>query len=224
MITEKEFKATVKESQSKADVIRKLSLPHYRIYNKYKKQYHVDDSHFTGQAYLKNKTYEDQFGAQTAANIKQKLSIAAIGKCHSHTKETKERLSKSRTEYLENSPHIKWYSLNGINVQGEWEYCVGKRLLDMGFTLDRFSVKYDTHRRYTPDFYIKELNIFIEVKGWFRERDKLKYKKFFIDNPNVKILLIDKNSYKYFIEEKLELKDLADLAQLVDANDLGSFC
>lgn len=132
-----------------------------------------------------------------------------------HTEETKQKLSIKRTEYLEKSPHIKWKQLpNGIKVQGDWEYNVGCILLEQGFELSRTKIIFDGHRRYTPDFHIKE-NVFVEVKGWLSERDKQKYIKVLTEHKNIKIFLIRNefgiNNYSKFIDKQITLEECEDL-------------
>ena len=143
--------------------------------------------------------------------IGKKFGSALFG----HTQETKEKLSISRIKFLENSPHIQWKKLsNGIKVQGEWEYNVGERLLQQGLVITRISIKYDNHRRYTPDFCIAE-NTYIEVKGWLSDNDIKKYKLVFKDHPNIKIYLIrdekNINNYTRFISGEISLHECEDL-------------
>jgi hypothetical protein len=137
---------------------------------------------------------------------------------HGHSIETKEKLSKIRISMLEKSPNVEWKLLpNGMKVQGSWEYNVGIRLLELGFTLSRYKITYDGHRRYTPDFCIGE-NIFVEVKGWLSDRDKDKYRRFFRDN-DVKIYLIrnecGKGNYTKFIQNEITIFDCEDLKEVV---------
>lgn len=84
----------------------------------------------------------------------------------------------------------------------------------MRYLVSRFSLKYDNHRRYTPDFCIGD-NTFIEVKGWLSNRDIDKYKRFFKDYPNLKIYLIrDENkigNYTKFINDEISLDECEDL-------------
>lgn len=127
----------------------------------------------------------------------QKLSVALKGKPgHKHTEETKDLLSRKRIEYLENNDqYTSWFKIsNGnkiINVQGTWEKRFAEYLNQNNIKWDRFSIKYDNHRRYTPDFYLPEFNIYIEVKGWMKDRDIEKMKKFLYDNSDCDIRLLD---------------------------------
>jgi hypothetical protein len=45
----------------------------------------------------------------------------------------------------------------------------------------------DIKKTYNPDFYLPELNEYIEVKGYFSEKDKIKMDAVLDQNPDVKI-------------------------------------
>lgn len=110
---------------------------------------------------------------------------------HSHTEESKNKLSKKRIEFLQNNPNqnINWYEINGKKVQGNWEKCFAERLNELGIEWDRITLKYDKHRRYTPDFYLPKYDMYVEVKGFMRERDKYKMWKVLEYNKiNIKMI------------------------------------
>lgn len=111
--------------------------------------------------------------------------------------EMKKKISEAHVKYMENGGayHCKWYKIsNGereISVQGTWEKKFAEYLNRNKIKWDRFSMPYDNHRRYTPDFYLPEYDVYIEVKGFMKERDINKMKKFLIDNPHCDIRLFD---------------------------------
>ena len=136
-----------------------------------------------------------------------------------HTQETKDKLQLARIATLESSPHVEWLTLsNGIKVQGSWELNVGEVLLSAGHEVSRVRIKYDGHRRYTPDFCIDE-NVYVEVKGWLKKSDIEKYQKVFKDHPDIKIYLIRDEckmyNYKRFIKGEIKLSDCEDLKEVV---------
>lgn len=136
-----------------------------------------------------------------------------------HTEETKNLSSQIRIKHLESVPHIKWIQLsNGIKVQGNWELNVGERLLSLGYLISRPFIKFDNHRRYTPDFCIG-LNVYVEVKGWMKDSDILKYRKVLSEHPQIKIYLIrnefPKYNYSRFISSEIYLEDCEDLREVV---------
>lgn len=113
-------------------------------------------------------------------HIRTFCSIACGNHYYFSMPENREKYSIMRTKKLEeNTAHCKWFTVKTpagkeITVQGTWEYRVASRLSMLGYEWQRPTLIYQKVRRYTPDFYIPSLNIYIEVKGWMRERDKQK--------------------------------------------------
>lgn len=75
---------------------------------------------------------------------------------------------------------VKIIEFNGDKFHGTWEVIVAKYLVehDINYIRDTEPFEYEWKGRkhlYFPDFYIPDLNIFIEVKGYERERDKAKW-------------------------------------------------
>jgi predicted nucleic acid-binding Zn ribbon protein len=131
------------------------------------------------------------------------------------SKDLKDKLSKIRTmNMLNGKVHSNYYKvLNSdnkeITVQGTWEFEVANRLKEMNEPFDRFFIKYDGHHRYTPDFYLPSKDLFIEVKGWWKDRDIAKMNLVMESNPQIKILLIDSLEIKdQFCKGELKLEDL----------------
>lgn len=137
---------------------------------------------------LKGKTLE-QFSSN-AELTRKKLSLSRIGKGFPHSVESKKKLSEARIRYLENCHHVKWYNVNGVKVQGTWEKQVAEKLLELGIKFSRRSIKYDSYRTYTPDFYLDDLDVYLEVKGWLSERDKNKYARVINEHKFIRILLL----------------------------------
>lgn len=92
----------------------------------------------------------------------------------------KARKVLSEKQSLQNvGGRCKWYSVNGIKVQGTWERDVALKLSDMRIiwvkpSKSSFIIKYEMEgkiKSYTPDFYLPEFNIFLEIKGyWWGQR------------------------------------------------------
>lgn len=168
------------------------------------------------------KRSKGNIGYKHTPETKKKLSELKTGS--KHTAETKRKISEARTRYLEKDNcelyRPEWIELpNGIRVQGEWEYNVGLRLIELGYDISRGErLVYDGHRTYTPDFKIGEYE-YIEVKGWLSKRDSDKYKKVYESHPDVKIYLIrnecGQKNYNKFINKEIELKDCEDLIEAV---------
>lgn len=152
--------------------------------------------------------------------IRKKISKGRIGKGIAHTEHAKKKISMGRILFLESDKsHVKWFNINGIKVQGNWERLVAETLIKNNISFVRKRLNYDGYRTYTPDFYLTEYDIFIEVKGWLSDTDKEKYRKVFISHPNVKIKLIRDelgiNNFTKFINEQITIFDCEDLKNAI---------
>jgi hypothetical protein len=117
--------------------------------------------------------------------------------------ETKSKLSKARSKIIEENgnggfKHIKWYEVNNIVdesfiVRGTYELRLSKELNNAKiYWVRKKYLDYEIDgqiRTYCPDFYIPHKNVFIEVKGYYSEKDKNKMKAVEKYN-NIKIFLI----------------------------------
>lgn len=68
-----------------------------------------------------------------------------------------------------------------FTVRGYWEENVAKRLNDLGLLwIKNQRIKYvddkGIRRTYNPDFYIPSLKRYVEVKGYYSDKDKRKMK------------------------------------------------
>lgn len=131
-----------------------------------------------------------------------------------HTKETKEILSKKRIAYLESeNSNVKWFSIQNIKgeivkVQGTWEYKTAQKLNELNIYFIRKRLKYLEHKTYTSDFYLPEFDFYLEVKGFFKERDKIKMFHVLDSNENIKIKMI------FSLSEIDDLKNKNDIYNL----------
>lgn len=133
-----------------------------------------------------------------------------------HTDEEKNKISKSIREAIKNNPEsysssnvngrVKRINYNeNITLDSSWEFIVAKYLDTNNIKWERpqTGIQYfweNGYHTYFPDFYLPEYNIFIEVKGYERERDKAKYKSLnnliLIKQKDVK--MIEENKYDIF--------------------------
>ena len=79
------------------------------------------------------------------------------------------------------SGRVKMYEINDTQVKGTWELEVAKFLNEnnIKWTNDIKGINYyweGKNRLYFPDFYLPESDMYIEVKGYERERDIAKWK------------------------------------------------
>lgn len=143
-------------------------------------------------------------------------------KSHAHTQETRERLSQIQSERIKKMGSggfkaIKWYSVKNhenesIVVRGTWELFIAERLNQHGIKWFRGNaLKYRDHNnmthRYSPDFYLPDKNVFIEVKGYFSERDRTKMCLTVLQN-DVSIILVDTYWYHKLIKNEIEILDI----------------
>lgn len=122
-----------------------------------------------------------------------------------HSKETKEKISKSMS--LNNKGgRCKWYIVNDQNVQGTWERDLAIKLNLLGIKWQKLKVNNykesfyyedDIKHFYTPDFYISEFDIYLEVKGYWFGNDKRKMELVLNQNPKLKkrLFIIEKEKF-----------------------------
>ena len=137
------------------------------------------------------------------------------------SKETREKLSKIRSEQMKNEcltntyHKVKWYRVKNINneeyvVRGMWEVNVSKRLNEIGLLWTKSKpipyVEDGITHNYIPDFFIPSIDIYIEVKGGYPERDRMKMKLVHDQHPELKIYFIHKQYYQ-FINGEVEFND-----------------
>lgn len=146
-----------------------------------------------------------------------KASPNTRGRSYKHTQETKEILSKKRVEYLENnSKHCDWYEVSGIKVQGKLELVFANFLVKHKIQFSRKRILYQEHRRYTPDFFLPDFNIYVEVKGFLYEKDKAKL------NAILKEHEIDiRLAYKKDIDNLIHINDILALNKIERYHDVN---
>lgn len=146
-----------------------------------------------------------------------KIKIGLKIKNRKHSYLTKQKISEGIRKAIINNPQ----SYNSSNVNGRVKHCKYKTYtMDSSWELlvakylDNLNIKWEkpknfflykwnnsTHK-YFPDFYLCDYNIYIEVKGYERERDIAKYNS--INNliiiKNKEINLINTDKYNIFNE------------------------
>lgn len=137
----------------------------------------------------------------------EKLKGSQLGfrKGSKHSIETKERISeimseKMQTRYIAS----KRFYYNGYLLESSWE-------LELAKDLDRNGIKWvrpkpliyrddsNQKRRYYPDFYLVDYNVYIDPKNdYVRTKDKKKI-QWVVEQNNVKIILLGKNQLSWKI-------------------------
>lgn len=159
------------------------------------------------EPYNKGKKLEEIVSLERAKEIKKIQSeTGKIG--YEHTEETKKRLSVLMSERYAagwevkcgRAPKFNYESpIAGIiKVDGSWELKVAKYLDSIGVEWKRNKERFEYDNTiknkistYCPDFYVKDWNIYIEVKGYKTELDEIKWKQF-----KFELKIWDKNKLK----------------------------
>lgn len=145
---------------------------------------------------------------QLSDESREKIRKSSTGR--KHTVETKRILSEKRS--LNNKGgRSKWYEVNGIKVQGTWERNVAKILTENNIkwlkpSTANHSFKYNMDgktRTYTPDFYLIDQKIYLEIKGYWWGNDKEKMKNVTEQNPNANVMIIEKYDYERILSGEL---------------------
>lgn len=154
----------------------------------------IDISHFTGKTWNKGLTKETDLRVK-ANGLASSLSL--MGRPgRPHSLETREKQSRTRTAFLEShgDRRTSWYEVpcgsEVKKVQGTWERRVATWLNESHIKWDRVKLTFG-HRSYTPDFYLTDHGFYIEVKGFWSQRDL--HKMFLVlEHNDVDIRIVDK--------------------------------
>ena len=146
----------------------------------------------------KGKTYEELFGIEKANLIKSKISKSTTLAQSSEKLQLKIKHSKAVSDGMKRKYAEGWKPRCGrckkidyispiaghISVDGTWELKTAKYLDKLNVVwernLKRFPYKNlnGSESTYCPDFYVKDWNSYIEVKGYETELDRCKWSQF----------------------------------------------
>ena len=151
--------------------------------------------------------------------VKEKLRIANLNKNWSD--ETRRKLSIAMKKAVEKNPdvwnkrrgHVKLIEHDNVKFQGQWEYDFYVWAKNEGLNIVRpnigFDYIYDGARKYYPDFYIINLNLYVEIKGYKTERDIAKWLWF--PHP---LAVVEKDGIKK-IRKKQYTLELLELSRVI---------
>jgi uncharacterized Zn-finger protein len=135
-----------------------------------------------------------------------KIKIGNKSKGKHHTIETKKKISKShlginsgsKCHFFGKPPkNGKWTKYKSIWMRSTWESAFAKwcdkNLIKWQYEPKTFDLGNIT---YTPDFYLPEFNLYIEIKGWWRDNAKIKFKLFKQKYCGERIKLLEKSELK----------------------------
>ena len=144
---------------------------------------------------LSGKTYEEIYGKDKANQIKEKIS---------------KKLSINNK-----GGRCKWFMYLNQKLQGTWELNIAKKLEAekikwIKCTKNKYSLKYISDRihYYTPDFYLPEYDIYLEIKGHWWGNDKQKMDLVCKQNQNIKLIIIENDLYEDLINNKISIREL----------------
>lgn len=127
---------------------------------------------------------------------------------HPVSEETKQRISKA----LSGNNHggrCAWYVVNGIKVQGTWEQRFALKMSELGIKWEKVKkhawkyVMNGKTRHYTPDFYLPEHNLYIEIKGFWWGDDKQKMECVIKQHTDKKIIILMKEELEKVLRGEL---------------------
>jgi len=156
-------------------------------------------------AWNKGKTNVEIFGEERAKEVNERISAGVKRNCEETgstwskmTDDQKSKFRLSHTQCINKRYESGWMPKAGrckkikfnskiageVSLDGTWELEVAKYLdendIEWRRNTKRFEYKNeeDCKSFYTPDFYILEHDIFIEVKGYETEKDRCKWRDF----------------------------------------------
>lgn len=102
----------------------------------------------------------------------------------------------------------RWYDVHGQRVQGGWERDVANTFQRVGIAWRKCAGADDVieyvldgrKRRYTPDFYLPDLDIWIEVKGYWWNADRAKMRAVCDQRPQFakRLVILTKEPFEKF--------------------------
>lgn len=135
----------------------------------------------------------NQYTAGTAKPLSDetRLKISEASKRQVWTGERRAKLSESMKRAVvahpesyssSNRGRTKQVVLDGVKLQGKWEVAFYQWAKEQGLNpvkpTEGFPYEWNGTRTYYPDFYIKSLDLYIEVKGYETDRDRAKWLHF----------------------------------------------
>ena len=116
--------------------------------------------------------------------------------------EARARLSKVQSENNRGGK-CKWFTVAGKKVQGTWER-------DLALVFEELQIKWvrpkcwlyemnGKQRRYSPDFYLPDYDLYLELKGYWWGNDRQKMDAVLEQHQDKRIMIIEKELYKEIV-------------------------
>jgi len=127
-----------------------------------------------------------------------------------HTEETKRKIGE-KLSINNKGGRSKWYEVAGQKVQGTWERDIALKFEELGIKWKKLKTNRDTLeyvmdgklRHYTPDFYLPDYDVLLEVKGHWWGRDREKMDIVFETYKDKNIVLIEKEQFQKILQGEL---------------------
>lgn len=124
-----------------------------------------------------------------------------------HSEETKRKLSRIMSVNNKGGK-CKWYDVAGQKVQGTWERNCALKFEELGIAWKKLKTNKDVLeyvmdnkiRSYTPDFYLSEFDVYLEIKGHWWGKDRQKMNMVLKTHPNKNIIIVEKEMYKRILD------------------------
>lgn len=105
----------------------------------------------------------------------------------------------------------KWFDYKGYKIQGKWELSIVMKLDELNIKWHKPKVNSEVwsykiegkQKSYTPDLYLEEYDLYLEIKGYWWGNDKQKMDAVISQNPNKKLMIIEKNQYMKIMQGEL---------------------
>jgi hypothetical protein len=175
------------------------------------KSFGIDTSHFTGKRWNAGKTKETHPSLEKAGKqykkglVDGKFKPSFLGKKISveHRNKIIEFKKLGNFKFVKLFPVYSKYENSELYVQGTWEKKYAEWLNKSNVL---WTKKHDLRIRYTddsgikryyhPDFYLPEINEYIEIKGYYPEKCKRKMELVIQQNSDKKFIILMKDELK----------------------------
>jgi hypothetical protein len=153
-----------------------------------------------GHAWSKGKTFQEIYGDR-ASEVLKKLKNNS-GKCYDEKLERlrREKIAKAMVANKNGATSYRRRTLpyKGISFKSSWEVKVARYLdsLSKKWLYEEKSFSLGNNRSYTPDFFVEDEGLFVEVKGYWRPENKQKFDLFQSMFPDIKIEVWNKVKMK----------------------------
>lgn len=136
-------------------------------------------------------TKAKETGIPVFISDESRAKMGKSGKNRIWTKALREQHSRAMKLAVKNNPEsytssnrgrAKQITKYGLKFIGKWElefyeYCLNKSII-IERCFNSFEYEWNGIRQYYPDFYLPQLDVFIEVKGYETDRDRAKWQQF----------------------------------------------